>query len=101
MADKQVETGTQQFEAGFYYEGPFYSQSSLDNLTANSGGLFAGATMMGSMYNRVTTVAALGDSVKLPIARPGRAVSLANSGANPMRVYSQGTDTINGISGVT
>lgn len=68
-----------------------------NTLTAHSGGGQTSALALTAAYNRVTTVAALGDSVRLPASAAGLAVTIDNQGANPLRVFGAGTDTINAI----
>lgn len=72
---------------------------SADGLTAHAGGGQASATQLTATFNTVTTVASVGDSVKLPVARPGALVLISNKGANLMQVFGFGTDTIDGIAG--
>lgn len=66
-------------------------------VTAFAGGGQASATQLTSMISRVSTVATQGDSVKLPPSSVGLAVTVINKGANPVQVYGNGTETINGI----
>jgi len=66
-----------------------------------------GATPLIAQLNRVATSTApssgtiLGDGVLLPPSMPGIPVLLYNSTANPIQVYAQGADTINGVAGST
>jgi hypothetical protein len=76
-------------------------ESYADALTAHSGGTQAAALQLAAMTNRITTVAAPGDSVALPAAVPGLRVTVINDGANSMQVFGSGTDTINGIATAT
>lgn len=75
--------------------------SFADNLTAHSGGTKAAAFQLTALVNNVATVAAVGDSVLLPVATPGLDVTVINSGANPMQVFGAGSDTINGVATAT
>jgi hypothetical protein len=76
---------------------PGYEFLSVTNtITAFSTGGQASATPLTTMINRVTTVAAAGDSVRLPASAAGLQVVINNRGANPCQVYGAGTDTING-----
>lgn len=77
--------------AGFFYE---YAQ---DGITAFAGGGKTNATQLKGQTCRVTTVATSGDSVLLPAAIQGLELVLVNTGANPMQVFGQGTDTINSV----
>lgn len=61
----------------------------------------AGATALTGQVVRVGTVAVLGDGVRLPASVAGLIVTLINDGANPMRVYGAGTETINSIATAT
>lgn len=71
------------------------------SIGAFSTGGQAGAIALPSMINRVSTVAAQGDSVALPAATVGLAILVLNRGAQPMQVFGAGTDTINGIATAT
>lgn len=75
--------------------------SVANTLTAHSGGTQAAALALTASYNRLTTVAALGDSVRLPASAAGLAVTIDNQGAFPAQVFGAGTDTINGIATAT
>ena len=68
-------------------------------ITAHSGGTQAAAVNLTSMINRVSVVAAQGDSVALPASAIGLEITVINRGANPCQVYGNNTaaDTINGI----
>jgi len=68
-----------------------------DALTATPGGGSAGALLLPSVVNRITIVATVGDSVKLPVSAGGKTVYVINSGAFPMNVFPTGADTINDI----
>lgn len=70
-------------------------------ITANPGGGQGSAVALPSLINRVSTVATQGDSVKLPAAVAGLAITVLNRGAQPMQVFGAGTDTINGIATAT
>jgi hypothetical protein len=72
-------------------------QTASNALTAHSGGGQTSALALTSAINNITTVAAAGDSVRLPASAPGLEITATNSGANSMQVYGAGTDTINGI----
>lgn len=72
-------------------------QTAANALTAHSGGGQGSALALTAAINNVTTVAAAGDSVKLPASAAGLEITIANNGANSMQVYGAGTDTINGV----
>lgn len=76
-------------------------ESAADNLTANAGGGQANALQLFNEINRITTVATIGDSVKLPSAVPGLSIVVINHGTNQMQVYGGGTDTINDVATAT
>ena len=71
------------------------AESATDTITAHSGGTQAAALALTTEINRLTVVAAAGDSVKLPLAQAGLDVVVVNSGANNCQVFGSGTDTIN------
>lgn len=84
------------------YGGPgLQTLSFTPTVTAFSGGGQASATPLTAMFNRVSTVAAVGDSVRLPASAPGLEVMIVNRGANSCQVFGAGTDTINGIATAT
>ena len=67
----------------------------------------AGATLLSATVNRVDTSTApsagslLGDGVKLPASVSGKFVVVENNTANPIQIYGNGTDTINGVAAAT
>jgi hypothetical protein len=73
---------------------------------AAAGGLIATGTNLATALplvadiNDVVTVAA-NTGVSLPAAIAGRSVTIFNAGANPLAVYSIGTDTVDGGASVT
>ena len=75
--------------------------SSATGITAFSGGGQSSAVALTKTINRVTTVAAQGDSVSLVAATVGALQIVENRGANPCQVFGAGTDTINGIATAT
>lgn len=93
----QNDAGVPQQEAGFGFLGTLYATSSLDGITASAVQTQAGATPLPMMINRVTTVAALGNAVRLPRALPGFEICVINEGANQMSVFPDGTDNINSL----
>lgn len=70
---------------------------SATTITAHSGGGQTSATALTKANNNVTTVAAAGDSVKLPATVVGLSITITNSGANSMQVFGTSPDTINGV----
>lgn len=84
-----------------------YAGSNLQTLSFSAGitafatGGQTSAVALTALINRVSTVATQGDSVKLPAATPGLAITVLNRGAQPMQVFGAGTDTINGIATAT
>lgn len=76
-----------------------------DSITAFSGGGQAGATQLTTPGNRITTVGAGADSVKLPpatltpglINSVGGQILVMNSGANAMQVFGVSPDKINDV----
>lgn len=90
--------------APFEVTGNFFVSPSQTGIVAHSGGGQASATPLTYQVNNVTTVAAAGDSVKLPaslVTGSSLSVTVINSGANPMQVFGAGTDTINGVATAT
>lgn len=77
------------------------SATTTATITAFSTGGQTSATAMTSVLNRVSTVAATGDSVRLPAATVGKIITVENRGAFPMQVFGASTDTINGIATAT
>lgn len=61
--------------------------STTAGITANAGGGQAGATLLTSNYNEVSTVASGGDSVKLETAQAGLRQTIINNGANDAAVF--------------
>lgn len=86
---------------GTGYAGSLQTQLYAGAVTAFAGGGQASATPLVASINRLATVATQGDSVKLPAAVPGLAVTLVNKGVNPAQVFGAGTDTINSIATAT
>ena len=71
--------------------------STADNITAFAGGGQAKATQLAKQFNRLTTVATAGDSVKLPVSIAGMAISVHNDGAKSAQVFGASPDTINNL----
>lgn len=66
-------------------------------IVAFAGGGQASATALSSTYNRVTTAANPGDSVRLPAAVAGKIVYIRNDGASPIDVFPFLADSINDL----
>lgn len=105
MSGFQNDAGTVQQEAGFGWLGRFWCESFNAGMTAHANGGRASATPIDSMFCTFTTVASANDSAVLPPVSSflGGALSICvtNAGANPMQVFAQGSDTINGVAGAT
>lgn len=77
-------------------------ESATATIVAFAGGGQASATLLTTELNRVTTVATVGDSVKLPAtATAGLTIVVINNTANAMQVFGSGTDTIDGVATAT
>ena len=82
---------------GTGYSGQMQTILATDALSANSGGVQAGATAITTNLARFTTVGGSGYSAVLPASAPGLEITVINAGANPMTVWPNGaSDTING-----
>lgn len=75
----------------------FLLENAQDNVTATPGGGQAGAVQLTGQTIRITVVATVGDSVKLPPSVAGLEILLINRGVNPVQVFGAGTDTIDGL----
>lgn len=76
----------------------FALERSADNgITAAAGGGQANATQLQYAMTRVTTVATIGDSVKLPKAKAGMERIVKNAAANSMNVFPASGDAINAL----
>jgi len=64
-------------------------------IIALAGGGFAGAPTINAAFNEITVAATGGDSVALPSAQVGLAITITNSGAQSVNVFPQPTDIIN------
>lgn len=67
-------------------------------ITAHAGGGQANAVLLTAAFNRVTTVATGGDSVRLPPAVPGATCVVFNRGAQSMNVFPATGQSINALS---
>lgn len=89
------------FRAAGLATGPIVG-SQADTLTAHSGGGQTSALALTAGMNRVTTVAAAADSVKLPVSVAGMQIIVINAAAtNAMNVYPQTGEIINALSANT
>lgn len=79
----------------------FFLELFQDSVTAHAAGGQANATQLLGEVCRVSTVATAADSVQLPGALPGLTVIVINDATNPMQVFGNGTDTIDGIATAT
>jgi hypothetical protein len=71
--------------------------STQNSIVARAGGGQPLATQLTAVANRITTVATAGDSVKLPIAMPGKVVFLKNTSANSCNVFPSQNEVINAL----
>lgn len=90
-----------------------FTQLSVSNgITAFAGGGQASATLLNSAFNRVTVVATIADSVKLPfcggqtspngaVLGPGTQVWVMNTSANSLNVFPNTGDAINALAANT
>jgi len=73
-------------------------EGAADSLTAHSGGGQTSALLLTAQLNRITTVAAGNDSVKLPASIAGLTIQVTNAAAaNSANVYPQTGDAINAL----
>lgn len=77
------------------------ASSASSAITARAGGGQANATALTAAFNRVTTVASAGDSVKLPSAEAGAMIVVRNGTATSMDVFPQTGQAINALSANT
>jgi hypothetical protein len=75
--------------------------SARTGITAFAGGGQGSATALTAAFNRVTTVATAGDSVRLPLATPGATCVVFNRGAASMNVFPATGQSINALSANT
>jgi hypothetical protein len=71
--------------------------SAQTGITARAGGGQALATAITASFARVTTVATIGDSVRLPTARAGAVICVKNAAANSCNVFPATGDAINAL----
>ena len=77
----------------------FYSAS--NSITAFAGGGQTSATQLTRAFNRITTCATGGDSVKLPTALSGAQVVVVNRGAASCNVFPKSSEAINALANNT
>lgn len=75
----------------------YLERSSATGITAFAGGGQGSATALTKDVNRVTTVAASNDSVKLPAAVAGRKVVVINDGASTMAIFPASGESIDAL----
>jgi hypothetical protein len=71
--------------------------TTLNALTAFAGGGQGGATLLSEEFNRITTVATIGDSTLLPPATVGRFILVINVGVAAMDIFPGIGDAINAL----
>lgn len=86
---------------GFTVSGMTLAESSSNGITAFATGGQTNAAVLPSMLNRVTTVATIGDSVKLLPSVAGLEITVSNAGANAMDVFPATGDVINSLAANT
>jgi len=72
------------------------AESTTNGITAFAGGGQGSAAALSTEINRVSTVATVGDSIRLPAAVAGLTLVVANTAANACNVFPGTGDTING-----
>jgi hypothetical protein len=82
---------------GSGYSGSNQTYSFQDAMSANSGGVQAGATAITASISRFTTVGGAGYSAVLMPAAAGLDIIVINAGANIMQIFPAGTDQINSL----
>lgn len=79
---------------GLFY---FLRVSAKTAIVASTTHTLAGATSLTSMINVISTVANVGDALRLPTLMPGQEVTIYNQGANAASIYpSDGSTAIDG-----
>ncbi len=73
----------------------------VSGIVAFAGGGQASATRLTAANNQVDTVASPNDSVKLPLAIPGRIVRVYNNTANSLQVFGEASNPQNANAGDT
>lgn len=78
-----------------------YLFSAQSGIVAHAGGGQAGATLLNASYNQVDIVATNADSVMLPPAIPGLAITVYNASANTLQVFGNASNAANAGAGDT
>jgi hypothetical protein len=82
--------------------GTYFQSSAANALTAHTGGGQGSALLLAKGINRITTVAAPGDSVKLPAAIAGNQIVVINMDAsNAMDIFPTSGESINALTANT
>lgn len=77
-----------------------YTVVSVGNALTAAGTTRADALVLAKQVNNITTAAASTGAV-LPAGVVGMRIIIVNAGANPIKVYGNGSDTIDGVAGAT
>lgn len=77
-----------------------YILRDVDNALTSAGTSRTDALQLAAEINNITT-AALNTGVILPTGSIGMRITLFNAGANPIKVYANGSETIDGTAGAT
>src|SRR5258708_2182688 len=80
-----------------YYSQEPALESAQDKITATAGGGQGAAFQITAQLARVSTVASIADSVKLPPALAGLTIAILNSGANSLNIFPATGDAINAL----
>lgn len=86
---------------GCGYSGGLPTTNFTEGITATAAGTQANSVQLTTSINRITTVATLNDGILLPVSAPGVSITIINAGANGLKLFAVGTDTINGTAGAT
>lgn len=70
-------------------------------LTATASGTAANSLVLTAAVSYIATVTTTNDSVTLPVATLGAQMLVLNFGAQTLKVFANGTDTINATAGAT
>jgi hypothetical protein len=81
--------------------GTFLYNGVEDAIVAKASGTQTNAYQLSRQINRIATCATAGDSVKLPPAQSGLAITIINHGATSAQVYGSPGDTINDVASAT
>ena len=80
-----------------YYSQEPALESAQDKIVAAAGGGQGAAVQITAQLSRVTTVATIADSVKLPASVAGLTIAILNSGANSLNIFPATGDAINAL----